>query len=72
MVHLDGDHPVGRIDMIGIGIDFSENPSHVVGAPPRMWSDTRSVLEGLGYDEARIAGLFDSGTGAYLRNGPTL
>jgi hypothetical protein len=26
-----------------------------------MWRDTRAVLEGLGYDEARIAGLFESG-----------
>jgi crotonobetainyl-CoA:carnitine CoA-transferase CaiB-like acyl-CoA transferase len=61
IVHLEGDHPVGRIDMIGIGIDFSDTPSHVVGPPPKMWSDTRRVLEGLGYDEARIAGLFESG-----------
>jgi crotonobetainyl-CoA:carnitine CoA-transferase CaiB-like acyl-CoA transferase len=61
VVHLDGDHPVGPIDMVGIGIDFSETPSHVVGAPPRMWRDTRCVLEELGYDEARIARLFDCG-----------
>ena len=47
--------------MIGIGIDFSDTPSRVVGAPPPMWSDTRAVLEDLGYDEPRIAGLFESG-----------
>ena len=61
VVRLEGDHPVGRIDMIGIGIDFSGTPSHVVGAPPRMWRDTRAVLEGLGYDNARIDKLFASG-----------
>jgi crotonobetainyl-CoA:carnitine CoA-transferase CaiB-like acyl-CoA transferase len=61
VVHLQGDHPVGRIDMIGIGIDFSDTPSHVVGPPSRMWRDTRAVLDDLGYDDARIDTLFESG-----------
>jgi crotonobetainyl-CoA:carnitine CoA-transferase CaiB-like acyl-CoA transferase len=61
VVRLEGDHPVGRIDMVGIGIDFSDTPSRVVGPPPRMWRDTRAVLQDLGYDEARIDALFESG-----------
>jgi len=51
-------HPVvGRLDQAGLACSFSDTPSAVQGPPLMVGQHTREILQGLGYDEARIEAL---------------
>jgi crotonobetainyl-CoA:carnitine CoA-transferase CaiB-like acyl-CoA transferase len=59
---IEVDHPkAGKTKAIGLPIKFSDTPGSVRCAAPLLGQHTRSVLLGLGYDEAQIDALAASG-----------
>ena len=61
VVALEGNPVLGKIDMFGLGIDFSDTPGKVVHAPPVLWQHTAEVLGELGYSVEEIEALFEAG-----------
>jgi crotonobetainyl-CoA:carnitine CoA-transferase CaiB-like acyl-CoA transferase len=68
VTELEGNPLLGKIGMFGIGIDFSDTPCEVVGAPPVLWQHTREVLGELGYSEKEIDQLCASGAAIQPEN----
>lgn len=57
------EHPViGKMKMIGIPTKFSKSPGAIKSPAPLLGENTDDVLRELGYDEASISELNDSGT----------
>lgn len=57
------EHPViGKMKMIGIPTKFSESPGEIKSPAPLLGQNTDEVLKELGYDEASINELNNSGT----------
>ncbi len=55
-------HPVvGRMDVAGHLIDFSETPGRLAGPPPMVGQHTREILDELGYDKEAVDALVDGG-----------
>jgi len=61
VVRRDGNPELGRVDMFGIGIDFSATPARAGGPPPVLGQHTRQVLAEFGYDDPTIDRLISSG-----------
>jgi formyl-CoA transferase/CoA:oxalate CoA-transferase len=63
------DHPsIGPLRVLGVPVKLSETPGSVRLPPPRLGEHTASVLrDDLGYDEARITALAESGAVRVLR-----
>ncbi|HQR04696.1 MAG: CoA transferase [Proteobacteria bacterium] len=59
---LDGHPLLGRIDMFGVGIDFSDTPCRIGGPPPVPWQHTQELLREMGYGDERIDQLAAEGT----------
>lgn len=52
------EHPeYGALDVIGFPIKFTDDPCRMHRPPPVLGADTDAILEGLGFDRARIAAL---------------
>lgn len=62
-------HPtIGPLQVLGVPVKLSETPGSIRLPPPRLGEHTASVLaDELGYDEARIAALAESGAVRILR-----
>jgi crotonobetainyl-CoA:carnitine CoA-transferase CaiB-like acyl-CoA transferase len=55
-------HPdVGRIDLAGLGFDFSDTPGRIERGPVVVGRETREILREIGYDDATIDRLRDDG-----------
>ena len=55
-------HPeVGRIDMAGLGFDFSDTPGRIQGGPVFVGRETREIMREIGYDDAHIDELCSAG-----------
>ena len=55
-------HPVvGRIDMAGLGFDFSETPGCVQGPPVFVGQESREILREVGYSDEEIDALCHDG-----------
>jgi crotonobetainyl-CoA:carnitine CoA-transferase CaiB-like acyl-CoA transferase len=52
---------LGRIKVAGLPVKFSETPGRIERHPPHLGEHTAEVLRELGYDDARVASLSDSG-----------
>ena len=63
------DHPsIGALQVLGVPVKLSETPGSVRLPPPRLGEHTASVLGAdLGYDQARIAALAETGAVRVLR-----
>jgi len=61
LVATDGHPVVGHMDMVGIGIDFSETPSVAGGPPPWPGQHSREVLRELGCDDPQVDALVAAG-----------
>ena len=61
LVATDGHPVVGHIDMVGIGVEFSETPSIAGGPPPWPGQHSREVLRSLDFDDAAIDALVEAG-----------
>jgi crotonobetainyl-CoA:carnitine CoA-transferase CaiB-like acyl-CoA transferase len=61
VVNRVGNPNLGPVDLIGTLIDFSDTPTEPGGAPPVMWQHTREIMRELGYSDADIDKLTDSG-----------
>jgi crotonobetainyl-CoA:carnitine CoA-transferase CaiB-like acyl-CoA transferase len=63
--HLTAEFPLPGTDRtastLHLGFDLGRPDDNAVAPPPRLGEHTRSVLEGLGYDAAKIAGLEAAG-----------
>ena len=60
--HLDMAEKVGDVAYLGQPVTLSRTPSRVAAHPPDLGEHTDAVLRELGYDEAAIARLKNSGT----------
>jgi crotonobetainyl-CoA:carnitine CoA-transferase CaiB-like acyl-CoA transferase len=59
---VDVPHPtLGKVQQVGIAPKFSDTPGSVRSTAPAAGQHTEDVLHSLGYDDARIAGLRESG-----------
>jgi crotonobetainyl-CoA:carnitine CoA-transferase CaiB-like acyl-CoA transferase len=59
---IEAEHPVmGKMKLVGSGVDLSRTPPAVTLAPPMLGEHTEEILAGIGYDKARIAKLKESG-----------
>jgi formyl-CoA transferase len=54
-------HERGDTELVGQPIVMSRTPSRITAPPPLMGEHTDAILADLGYDEAKIAALRDSG-----------
>jgi crotonobetainyl-CoA:carnitine CoA-transferase CaiB-like acyl-CoA transferase len=48
---------VGKLDQVGLLVDFSETPGRIAGPPLVVGDGTRAILREIGYDDARIDAL---------------
>ncbi|MFN8026745.1 MAG: CoA transferase [Acidimicrobiia bacterium] len=54
-------HPkLGRYEQLGVTIDFSATPQHIVGPPPVVGQHTREIMREYGYDDADVDKLVES------------
>ena len=60
--HLDMAEKVGDVAYLGQPVTLSRTPSRVAAHPPDLGEHTDEVLRELGYDEAQVARLKNSGT----------
>ena len=61
-MEVKSEHPFEpQLSLIRNALTFSETPVKEYRAPPLLGEHTREVLGGLGYDEAKIAGLRERG-----------
>ena len=59
---MEQEHPVlGKIRQLGCPLKISGMESDLGAPPPRYGGHTRQILQTLGYDDAKIAGLRDAG-----------
>jgi len=58
---IEVDSPVGPVKQIGVGPKLSDTPGKVRGTSPLIGQHTGEILGSLGYDEATIAHLRESG-----------
>ena len=59
---IEVDHPqMGKIRMVGSGIDLSRTPPKMDRPPPTLGEHTGEILEALGYDKEAIVRLKDLG-----------
>ena len=56
-----GNPEIGPVEVIGRLIDFSDTPIEPGWAPPVMWQHTREILRELGYSDADIDKLGETG-----------
>ena len=55
-------HPdVKELGQVGLAFEFSDTPVRVQGPPFIVGADTRDILADLGFEDAEIGGLFESG-----------
>ena len=55
-------HPdVGQLGQVGVAFELSETPARAQGPPFIVGADTRAILGDLGFDEAAVDRLFESG-----------
>lgn len=58
---VEVDSPVGKVKQIGVGAKLSDTPGQVRTTAPIIGQHTNDVLKAIGYDEAKIAALRESG-----------
>lgn len=59
---MEVEHPqMGKVRLAGSGVDLSRTPPRMRMPPPVLGEHTREILETLGYDEQKVAGLRESG-----------
>jgi crotonobetainyl-CoA:carnitine CoA-transferase CaiB-like acyl-CoA transferase len=58
---VEVDSPVGKVKQIGVGAKLSDTPGKVRSTSPLIGQQTDEILEGLGYDAAKIAALREAG-----------
>ena len=58
---VEVDSPIGKVKQIGVGAKLSDTPGQVRTTAPIIGQHTNDVLKGIGYDEAKIASLRESG-----------
>jgi crotonobetainyl-CoA:carnitine CoA-transferase CaiB-like acyl-CoA transferase len=58
---IEVDSPVGKVKQVGIGAKLSDTPGKVRSTSPLIGQHTDEILGGLGYDDAKIAGLRERG-----------
>jgi crotonobetainyl-CoA:carnitine CoA-transferase CaiB-like acyl-CoA transferase len=58
---IEVDSPVGKVKQVGIGAKLSDTPGKVRSTSPLIGQHTDEILAGLGYDDAKIAGLRERG-----------
>jgi formyl-CoA transferase len=58
---VEVDSPVGPVKQVGIAPKLSDTPGSVRGTAPLLGQHTDEVLAGIGYDEAKVAGLREAG-----------
>jgi crotonobetainyl-CoA:carnitine CoA-transferase CaiB-like acyl-CoA transferase len=60
IVEVDHD-TLGPVSVTGVPLHFSGTPGSVTVAPPRLGQHTEDLLAELGYDQAAVSALLDSG-----------
>lgn len=58
---VEVDSPVGKVKQIGVGAKLSDTPGQVRTTAPLIGQHTDDVLKSIGYDDAKIAALRESG-----------
>ena len=58
---IELDSPIGKVKQIGVGPKLSDTPGMPKFTSPIIGQHTDEVLQGLGYDDAKIASLRESG-----------
>lgn len=58
---VEVDSPIGKVKQIGVGAKLSDTPGQVRTTAPLIGQHTDEVLQGLGFDDAKIAELRSSG-----------
>lgn len=59
---IEVDSPIGKVKQIGVGPKLSDTPGKPRFSSPLIGQHTEEILKGLGYDDAKIAGLREAGT----------
>ena len=59
---IEVDSPIGKVKQAGIAAKLSATPGAVRSTSPILGQDTDTVLKTMGYDEAKITALRESGT----------
>lgn len=60
---VEVEHPkMGRVKTLGCPIKFSRTPSNVAGPPPLLGEHTREILKTVGYGDAEIDAMVETGT----------
>jgi crotonobetainyl-CoA:carnitine CoA-transferase CaiB-like acyl-CoA transferase len=59
---IEVDSPIGKVKQIGVGPKLSDTPGMPKFSSPLIGQHTDEVLKGLGFDDAKIAGLKEAGT----------
>jgi alpha-methylacyl-CoA racemase len=58
---IELDSPIGKVKQIGVGPKLSDTPGMPKFTSPIIGQHTDEVMQGLGYDDAKIASLRESG-----------
>ncbi len=59
---IEVEHPqMGKMRMVGSGIDLSRTPPKINMPPPTLGEHTHEILEALGYDKESIGRLKELG-----------